>query len=236
MPRAQRSICAAAPSGAALASRRRRQAGFTLMEVLVALVVFAISVVGLVALESRSIESQKAARELREGERIAQEVMSDLNARGFMQLIEMDFQGVANPTFPYDDQAVAAVDRLRALGLPPADVDQTDEAALAAAGHTSVTQGQYIVFRTVDMVTDPTDEPSNPPVLGTDEGRINALTFDVAVLWLDYSNPTYPPPTGLETTDLVPEMTDPTDPEFRPYVSYVRLRNVRTNDAILDAI
>ena len=47
-------------------ARLRVQAGFTLMEVLVALAVFAISVVGLVALEARSIESQRASREIRE--------------------------------------------------------------------------------------------------------------------------------------------------------------------------
>ena len=223
------------PGHRTLAARRRRQAGFTLMEVMVALVVFAISVVGLVALESRSIESQKAARELREAERIAQEVMADLMSRGFVQLVERDFQGTPNPGFPYDDSVIAPSDRLRALGLPPADVDQTDPDALLAAGHNAATQGQYIVFRGVDWVTDPSDPPSNPPVLGTDEGRIHGLTFDVLVMWLDYSNPTYPPPDGIATTDLVPAMVDPADAEFRPYVGYVRLRNVRTSDAVISA-
>lgn len=212
-----------------------RQAGFTLMEVLVALVVFAISVVGLVALESRAIESQKAARELREGERIAQEVMASLSSRGFLELIEQDFQGAANPPFPYSDQAIPAVDRLRSAGLPPADVDPGNPAAMTAAGHVSATEGQYIVFRTVDWVTDFNNPPSNPPTLGLDEGLINGLSLDVVVMWLDYSNPTYPPPAGLSTTDLLPGMTDPSDPTFRPYVAYVRLRNIRTNDAVLPA-
>jgi type II secretory pathway pseudopilin PulG len=205
------------------------------MEVLVAVVVFAISVVGLVALESRSIETQKSARELRAAERIAQEVMSDLMSRGFMQLIAQDFTGAPPSSFPYDDSLTAPALRLRALGLPPADVDPTDQAALAAAGHTSVTQGQYIVFRTVDFVSNPADPPSNPPLIGADEGRVSGLTFDVVVIWLDYSNPTFPPPEGLQTTELIPDMTDPLSPEFRPYVSYVRLRNVRTNDAVLSA-
>lgn len=221
--------------GACARRRLAKQAGFTLMEVLVALVVFAISVVGLVALESRSIESQKAARELREAERIAQTTMAEVMSRGFIQLIEQDFEGTPNPAFPYDDRGIDPAERLEALGLPPADVDPNDPAALAAAGHTSVTQGQYIVFRTVDWVTNPADEPSNPPVLGTDEGRINALTFDIVVMWLDYSNPTYPPPAGLSTTDLVPEMIDPTNAEFRPYVGYVQLRNVRANNVILES-
>jgi len=215
---------------------RRSQAGFTLMEVLTALVVFAISVVGLVALESRAIESQKAARELREGERIAQEVMADLMSRGFMGLVQADFTGGLNPAFPYDDRVVPAADRLRSLGLPPVDIDPTDAAALAAGGHTSITEGQYIVFRSVDWVTNTADEPPNPPVLGTDEGRINGLTFDVVVLWLDYSNPSYPPPDGLLVTDLLPEMVVSTDPTFRPYIGYVQLRNVRANDAVLQGI
>lgn len=220
---------------ARLRARRRGQAGFTLMEVLVALVVFAISVVGLVALESRAIESQKAAREIREGERIAQEAMAELMSRGFVELVDQDFQGNPNPTFPYDDSGITPANRLQSLGLPPVDIDPTDTAALAAAGHTSITGGQYIVHRTIDWVTDPTDPPSNPPILGTDEGRIQALTFDVVVLWLDYSNPAYPPPSGISTTDLVPEMTEAGDPEFRPYVGFVRLRNVRSNDAVMVA-
>ena len=34
-------------------------------------------------------------------------------------------------------------------------------------------------------------------------------------------------------TDLVPAMTDPEDPEFRPYVGNVRLRTVRVNDVVV---
>ena len=48
---------------------KTRQSGFTLVEVLVAIVVFAIAIVGLVAIEGRSIEAQRASAYLREGER-----------------------------------------------------------------------------------------------------------------------------------------------------------------------
>ena len=216
--------------------RRRAQAGFTLMEVLVALVVFAISVVGLVALESRSIESQKAAREIRDAERVAQDVMAELMSRGFTQLLAVDFAGAPNPEIPYSDLDVTPVDRLRDMGLPPADIDPDDEALLRDEGHISSTTGQFAVFRTVDWVLNAANPPSNPPVLGTDEGRIPALTLEVVVMWIDYTNPAYPPPTGIEVTDLLPELTDPSNAEFRPWVGYVTLRNVRANDTITDPV
>ncbi|MBL4689483.1 MAG: prepilin-type N-terminal cleavage/methylation domain-containing protein [Nannocystaceae bacterium] len=219
---------------AARARRMRGQAGFTLMEVLVSVVVFAISVVGLVALESRAIESQKAAREIRAGQRIAQQVMAEVMSRGFLELATQDFEGVADPAFPYDDQGIDADDRMRALGLPPADVDPTDEAALTAAGHTSVSQGHYIVIREVDWIFAPGAVPPIPLVTAADLGMVNGLSIDVVVMWLDYANPTYPPPDGLQTADLTPEMIDPLDPLFRPYVNYVQLRNIRANDAVLD--
>lgn len=105
----------------------RGQAGFTLMETLVALAVFAISVVGLVALEARSMESQRAARDIRDGERIAQEVMAELNSEGFLQLIGQDFAGNLNPSLPYDDLLVPAAQRLRDQNRPPADIPDTDD-------------------------------------------------------------------------------------------------------------
>lgn len=206
------------------------------MEVLVALVVFAISVVGLVALESRSIESQKAAREIRDAERIAQDAMAELMSRGFTQLLSVNFAGTANPEIPYSDLDVAPADRLRDMGLPPADIDPDDEALLRDQGHVSSTTGQYAVFRTIDWITNPADPPSNPPVLGTDEGRIPALTIEVVVMWVDYTNPAYPPPEDTTALTLLPEMIDPSDAEFRPYVGYVHLRNVRANDTITEPL
>jgi len=212
-------------------ARRRAQAGFTLMEVLVALAVFAISVVGLVALESRSIESQRASRELREAERIAQEAMADLRSYGFLQLLQQDFAGNFNPTFPYDDQLVAPALRQRDMSRPPADIPPEEEVVGSV-------RGSFIVFRRVDWVTPFGSAPSNPPNVdlldpGNDIGRVDALELEVVVLWIDQTNPGYPPPADLEVTALVPAMTDPEDPEFRPYVGHVRLRTVRVNDVIV---
>ena len=196
-----------------------------------ALAVFAISVVGLVALESRSIESQRASRELREGERIAQEAMADLYGQGFLQLLSQDFQGNPNPTLPYDDQMVAASQRQRSMSRPPADIP-ADEAVVGEV------RGSFLVFRRVDWVTTPGAVPSNPPDVdpldpSNEIGLVNALELEVTVMWIDYTNPGYPPPQGLLVTDLVPAMTDPQDPLFRPYVGNVRLRTVRANDVVL---
>lgn len=209
------------------AAKRRRQAGFTVVEVLVALLVFAISVVGLVAMESRAIESQKASAEIRDAERIAQEVMADLTSRGYLELIERDFAGNPNPAFPYDDSGVPAENRVRDFRRPPADIP----AATNVAGSV---RGQYIVFRSVDWVIHPNDPPSsNPPVPGIDEGRIRALVLQVQVLWIDTTNPTFPPPADLRVVDLTPSMTVPGDPDFRPYVGSVTLNTIRANDAQL---
>jgi prepilin-type N-terminal cleavage/methylation domain-containing protein len=204
----------------------RKQAGFTLMEVLVALVVFAISVVGLVALESRGIESQRAGALIRDGERVAQDAMSDLMSRGFVDLLSYDFAGNAGPNLPYDDTGVDATERLRDFRRPPAD--QADSTIVVGA-----LDNTYIVVRSVDWVTSATDPPSNPPILGEDEPRIGALVLEVLVMWIDDTNPTTPPPSTLSVTDLVPEMVDPTNADYRPYVGHVRLRTVRSNDAFI---
>ena len=197
------------------------------MEVLVALAVFAISVVGLVALESRSMESQRASRDIRDGERVAQEVMAELKSRGFLELVSQDFLGAANPSFPYDDTAVPVAQRLRDQSRPPADMPDTQDVIGSV-------RGNFVVFRSVDIEVDPNNAPADPPILPDQLPLISAVVFDVTVLWIDDTNAAYPPPAGLPTTALIPEMTDPTDPQFRPYVGYVRLRYVKANDAILE--
>ena len=215
----------------ALRRRRRSQAGFTIMEVLVALAVFAISVVGLVALESRSIESQRASREIREGGRIAQEAMAELQNQGFLQLLQRDFTGGAPSSFPYDDQLVAAADRLRDMSRPPADIPLTEDVVGSV-------RSSFIVYRRVDLVVDPGDVPPNPPNAdpldpSNDISSVGGLELEVLVMWIDHTNPSYPPPDGLLVTDLLPNMADPDDPDFRPYVGHVTLRTVRVNDAFL---
>ena len=204
-------------------TRHRAQRGFTLVEVLVALLIFAISVVGLVALESRSIESHKASAQIREAERVAQEAMADLSSRAFLEFVERDFEGNPNPSFPYDDRNLDVQERLRAFRSPPADTDVAVPGSVA---------GQFLVFRSVDWVVDQSAPPSNPPM--PDElARVNALVLDVTVLWVDDTNPAFPPPASARTQDLDPAMVVPGDPLFAPHVGHVQLRTVRINDAVL---
>lgn len=208
------------------ARRLAAQRGFTLMEVLVALVVFAISVVGLVALESRSIDSQRAAQQLREGERIAQQAMANITSRGFLELVARDFSGNANPAFPYDDDGVDPGLRLRDFHRPPADIP----AAEVVLGEV---RGQYLVSRRVDWVVNPLNQPTGNPPPVADWSLVTGVEIDITVMWVDDTNPAFPPPEGLRTIDLDPEMTDPASATFSPFVGSVRLRTVRVNDAVL---
>ncbi len=211
---------------ARVVARLARQRGFTLMEVLVALVVFAISVVGLVALESRSIDSQRAAAELREAERIAQQEMAALTSGGFLELIARDFSGNANPTFPYDDEAVDPGLRQRDYHRPPADIANTDTVV-------GEVRGQYLVSRRVDWIVNPLNQPSSNPPVVAEWVLVTGVEVEVTIMWIDTTNPAFPPPAGLRTIDLTPAMVDPADPAFSPYVGQVRLRTVRVNDAVL---
>lgn len=214
---------------------RRRQRGFTLIEVLVALLVFAIAVVGLVAIESRSIEAQKASVEIREAERIAQDVMAELQAKGFLELVEVDFAGNENPSFPYDDTNLDPADRIRDYRRPPADIDESDSVVGSV-------RGKYLIFREVDWIVDPITPPTNPPDLDTELGLIRGLTYDVTVMWIDDTNPAFPPPAGLRLCAgsvagpyvggcLDRTAIEPGGDDFLPFVSHVRLRTVRLNDA-----
>ncbi len=190
---------------------RRRQAGFTMSEVLVSLIVFTIAVVGLVAMESRGIEAQRASVELREGERVAQETMQELMSVGFNELVEKDFaDGV--PSFPYDDVDLNTFWVRDYRGVP---VD--DEANVVRPG---VREDFYWVGRRVDVI----------PTGAVNVDNVDALQLDVTVLWIDYTNPAYPPPAAETTVNLRPENLVAGDPDYKPWVSGVVLRTVRIND------
>jgi prepilin-type N-terminal cleavage/methylation domain-containing protein len=210
-----------------IARSRRRHRGVTLVEVLVAIVVFAIAIVGLVAIEGRSIEAQRASAYLREGERVAQDAMAELQSRSFVSLLSFDFAGNAAPALPYDESGIDPTTRRRDFRRPPADIAETDTVVGAVAG-------TFLVHRSVDWVVDPVNEPSNnPPDLAVDLPLVNALVLQVTVLWIDDSSTSTPPPSTLVVTDLTPEMADPTNAAYVPYVGAVHLRTVRANDTVV---
>jgi hypothetical protein len=189
--------------------KRRNQAGFTLAEVMVALVVFMVAVVGLVAMENRGIEAQRGSMETRDGERLAQEVMSDLMATSFDELVELDFAGNALPNFPYDDATLGTY-TLRDYGAVP---NATGELAPGTR------EDFYWVGRRIDRWP-----------LGV-AGTPDAVQLEVTVLWIDSTNPAYPPPADVTTDDLTPNNLDPAHADYLPWVRGVQLRTVRVNDS-----
>ena len=189
--------------------RRSRQAGFTMAEVMVSLIVFIVAVVGLVAMESRGIEAQRASMETREGERIAQEVMSELQATSFDELLNFDFDGNPNPALPYSDVDLGTA-MLRDYGAVP---NATGDRA----------PGQRIDFFWVGRAIN--RWPEN--LAGTPD----AVVLEVSVLWIDSTNPAFPPPADVDTDDLIPGNLDPASPDYLPWVRGVQLRTVRVNDA-----
>lgn len=199
-----------------------------------ALVVFVISVVGLVAMEGRSIEAQKLAVEIRQAERIAQEEMANLLSRGFIDLLRYDFAGNTGPSFPYDDDNVPPNERLR---------DLSRSFVPDGAGNPLRVRDNFLVFRTVRLQVDPNAVPnvSNPPILPplddpnatSDLPNILGVELEVLVLWIDRTNPTFPPPADARVVDLLPDMIDPTSANFKPWVNHVRLRTTRINDVVL---
>ena len=194
--------------------RRRRQAGFTMIEVMMALVLFVIALVGLVATQSRGIEAQQAAMEMRDAERVAQHVMNELQSQGFDQLASANFQ--PTPDFPpYADTPGNAGTRLLFdYGAAPVE----DRATATRPGTREVF---YAAFRRVDPV----------PATATTAAELDGVALTVQVLWLDTTNPALPPPAIATVEGLDPSMVDPTDTtNYREYVRSVELRTVRIND------
>jgi hypothetical protein len=178
-------------------------------EVMVALIVFIVAIVGLVAMESRGIEAQRASMETREGERLAQEVMAELLSTSFDELVEFDFAGGTFPTLPYSDAELQTF-QVRDYGAVPN----------ATGERTPGTRADFFwVGRKVDRW----------PIAGI--GVPDALQLEVTVLWIDYTNPAFPPPADIDVDDLVPDNLDPASPNYLPYVRGVQLRTVRVNDA-----
>ena len=82
---------------------RRDEKGFTMAEVLLSIIVFTISVVGVVAMQRASIAAESSAAVLREGQRIGANEMEAMLSRSFNDLVEHDFDGNPSPAYPFDD-------------------------------------------------------------------------------------------------------------------------------------
>jgi hypothetical protein len=178
-------------------------------EVMVSLIVFIVAVVGLVAMEARGVEAQRSSMETREGERLAQEVMSELAATGFDELVLFDFAGGQNPPLPYSDVELGS-DQLRDYGAVPNATGERPPGLRADF---------FWVGRRIDRW------PANGA------GSPDALQIEVTVMWIDSTNPAFPPPADIDVDDLIPDNLDPTSPNYQPWVRGVQLRTVRVNDA-----
>jgi hypothetical protein len=190
-------------------SGRGREAGFTMAEVMVSLIVFIVAVVGLVAMEARGVEAQRASMETREGERLAQEVMSELAATGFDELVLFDFAGGQNPSLPYSDVELDT-QQLRDYGAVPNATGERPP---------GLRPDFFLVNRRIDRW------PANS--IGTPL----ALQIEVTVMWIDSTNPAFPPPADVDVDDLIPDNLDPASPNVKSWVRGVQLRTVRVNDS-----
>jgi hypothetical protein len=156
-------------------------------EVMVSLIVFIVAVVGLVAMEARGVEAQRSSMETREGERLAQEVMSELAATGFDELVLFDFAGGQNPPLPYSDVELGS-DQLRDYGAVPNATGERPPGLRADF---------FWVGRRIDRW------PANGA------GSPDALQIEVTVMWIDSTNPAFPPPADIDVDDLIPDNLDP---------------------------
>jgi hypothetical protein len=178
-------------------------------EVMIALIVFIVAVVGLVAMEARGVEAQRASMETREGERLAQEVMSELQATGYDELVLFDFAGGQNPALPYSDVDLGT-QQMRHYGAVPNSTGERPPGMRADF---------FWVGRRIDRW--PANGINTP----------DALQLEVTVLWIDSTNPAFPPPADIDVDDLIPANLDPASPSFQPWVRGIQLRTVRVNDA-----
>ncbi|MGB1699623.1 MAG: type IV pilus modification PilV family protein, partial [Nannocystaceae bacterium] len=168
---------------------KRRSAGFSLLEVMMALVVFVVAVVGMSAMQSRGIEAQRAATEIREAERVGQSVMSELTARGFTDLIATDFSGSAALP-PYSDNSTTRM--LSDFRGPPVD----DPLNVNRPG---VREQFFSVYRSVLPI----------PETAATAVELVGVQLVVQVMWVDTTASNAPPPATARASTLVPDNIDP---------------------------
>jgi len=171
-----------------------------------ALVVFVIAVVGMSAMQSRGVEAQRAATEIREGERIGQSVMSELTARGFSDVIATDFSGSAALP-PYVDSAATRL--LFDFRGPPVD----DPLNVTRPG---VREQFFSTYRSILPI----------PETATTAAEMVGVQLVVQVMWVDTTASNAPPPATATAGTMVPANIDPADGNFVSWGRSVELRTV----------
>lgn len=190
-------------------SRRGQQGGFSLLEVMMALVVFVVAVAGMTAMQSHGLEAQRAAAEIRDAERVGQQVMADLRSRGFSELISQNFAGNAVTGIP-DYADTNATRLLFDMRGPPAD---TSGGAIVRPG---VREEFFAVHREVLPI--PSNAASAAEVVG--------VQLVVLVMWVDTTTSNNPPPATATAASLVPGNVLPSDNAFANWARSVELRTV----------
>ena len=70
---------------------RKGQEGFTIAEVLLSIIVFTISVVGIVSMQRAALASEASSGVLRAAQRLGSNQMEELQGKSFKDLVEFDF-------------------------------------------------------------------------------------------------------------------------------------------------
>lgn len=196
-----------------LVPSKQRHKGFTLIEVLMSLAVFVVGLSGIIALQSKSLETQASAKYIHEAERIAQRLMSEARSTGFGDLVSKNASGDA-ASLPHLNDDLGKY----AFGGRPWDKEDD-------ASEPVVKQDFYRAVREVNQVM-----IKGSVAAGNNSSLADAVRVDIYVLWIDDSNSSYPPPADLTVENLKPTQIQAGHSEYKPYVQGVHLRTVRLND------
>lgn len=170
-----------------------------------ALVVFVVAVAGMTAMQSRGIEAQRAAMEIREAERVGQQVMSNLQSRGFGELVTTNFADAA-ATPPYTD----TIGTRLLVDMSAAPVDDANNVV-----RPGVREQFFAVYRSV--------EPIPAGALAADMVGVQLV---VQVLWVDTTASNNAPPATARANTMTPGQADPSDGAFAEWARSVELRTV----------
>lgn len=177
------------------------------------LAVFVVGLSGIIAMQTKSLETRAAAKYVQEGERLAQRLMSQARGSGFADLVGKDHAGNSG-SLPYENDDLG----LFGYGSRPWDhLDDVNEPVVKAGFYHGVRQVHQVML-------DGSVAAGNSSVL------VDAVRIDIYVLWIDDSNTAYPPPANLTVQDLKPTHIQAGHDDYLPAVQGVHLRTVRLND------